>query len=123
MLFLAWPYPTVLLQRVMADGFVAATVAAGQFAVRFLRLPYALDPTDSQVFTSTHLPESQNFTLIVGQLCSGTAVTLGFFVVGAGLVLMSSGKAEQRMKWLLTGLGLSFVSNLLRVGVLLAGEI
>src|SRR5690606_26451765 len=35
MLFLVWPYPTVLLQRMMADGFVAATVAAGQFGVRF----------------------------------------------------------------------------------------
>ncbi len=119
MLVLAWPYPSVMVQRAISDGFVDATVAVGAFAVRFLRLPYAQDPADSQIFTSTHLPEGENFTLIVADVCSGTAVTLGFFVVGTGLALMSRGKAAQRTKWLLTGLGLAFASNVVRVVVLL----
>lgn len=119
MLVLAWPYPIVLLQNLVTDGFVAVTAAVGAAAVRFLRLPYEIDPNDAQIFTTTHLPEGDNFTLIVGRLCSGTASTLGFVIIGAALVLMSHGNASDRLRWLVTGVLLAFVANLVRVVVLL----
>ena len=119
LLVLVWPYPAVWLQRLLTDVFVSATAWTGQFVVAFARLPYATDRADPQVFTTTHLPEEENFTLVVGQLCSGTSVTIGFLVVGAGLVLMTQGSASRRWWWLLAGAVLAFGTNLVRVAVLL----
>lgn len=119
MLVFVWPYPAVSVQRQVSDTFLSTTITVAEFAVRFLRLPYDRDPADAQIFTSTHLPEGQNFTFIVADVCSGTAVTIGFLVVGAGIAFMSRGRAAARTKWLLTGLVLAFVSNLVRVVVLL----
>jgi exosortase len=120
MLVLAWPYPLVLLQNLVNDAFVGVTSAVGGMAVRFLRLPYDIDPTDAQIFTTTHLPDGENFTLIVGKVCSGTASTIGFIVIGAALVLMTRGKASDRVRWLLVGVAFAFLANLVRVSVLLA---
>ena len=51
MLVLAWPYPLVLLQNLVNDAFVGVTSAVGGMAVRFLRLPYDIDPTDEHETT------------------------------------------------------------------------
>jgi exosortase/archaeosortase family protein len=117
-LIFAWPYPAVRLQSLLADLFVPITAWTGQFVVEFARLPYA-PSSDSQVFTSTHLPEADNFTLVVGQLCSGTSTTIGFLIIGGGLMLLSRGNAASRMRWLIAGTVLAFLMNLVRVSALL----
>lgn len=119
-MFFVWPYPLVQMQGLLSGVFVWITARVGGLAVDFARLPYEIAPEDYQVFTTTHLPEGENFTLIVGQLCSGTAATLGFFVVGWVLAFMSHGTPWHRLRWVLVGLVLAFLSNLLRVVVLLA---
>ncbi|MEX1022780.1 MAG: archaeosortase/exosortase family protein [Dehalococcoidia bacterium] len=119
MLVFAWPYPVMRVQALLTDPFVDVTAATGRAMVDFLRLPYEMNPLSPAAFTSTHLAEGENFTLIVGQLCSGTAATLGFLTVGLALALMSRGAPERRLLWLAAGLGLAFLSNLLRVVVLL----
>ena len=119
LLVFAWPYPAVWLQGRLTSIFVDITAWTAQQVVGFLRLPYNTDPGSPQWFESNHLPADDNFTLIVGQLCSGTSVTMGFLVVGAGLVLMSRGRPSRRVWWLLSGLALAFFSNLVRVSILL----
>lgn len=120
MLFLTWPYFLVRGQDLLGGPFVWITARVGGLAVDFARLPYTTDPADYQVFTTTNLPEGENFTLIVAQLCSGTAATLGFFIVGWALAWMSRGTAWRRTRWVLLGVTLAFVSNLVRVVVMLA---
>ncbi len=118
MLAFAWPYPAVQLQGMLSDVFVPITAQAGRFVAEFAHLSYS-PSDDPQVFTSTHLPEGENFTLVVGQLCSGTSTTIGFLIVGGALMLMTRGTAGARVRWLLTGVALAFVSNLVRVSALL----
>lgn len=117
-LFFAWPWPAVWLQNTLSDVFVPITAWTGQLVADFARLPYA-PSDDPQVFTTTHLPEADNFTLVVGQLCSGTSATIGFLIVGGGLMLLSRGKAASRTRWLLAGVAFAFFTNLVRVSALL----
>lgn len=118
MLVLAWPWPAVWLQRLLTPAFTDATAWVGRVAVDFLRLPYA--PAEgTRVFWTTHLPEGDNFVLIIGQLCSGTAATIGFLIVGLMLGFLSRGTALSRLRWVVVGLLLAFASNLVRVVVLL----
>lgn len=118
LLFFAWPYPAVWLPRELSEVFVPVTAATGRFIVDFARLPYA-PSDDPQVFTTTHLPEADNFTLVVGQLCSGTSATIGFLIVGGVLVLLTRGPASGRVRWLLVGALIAFGANLVRVSALL----
>jgi len=118
MLFFAWPYPAVWLQRELADPLTSVTAWTAHWVTEFARLPYNVGESTT-VYTSTHLPEDENFTLVIGQLCSGTSVTIGFLIVGAGLALMSQGTAGARLRWLLVGTVLAFLTNLIRVSVLL----
>lgn len=125
MLIFTWPYPAVWVQRVLTPLFVDVTAAVARYSVGFFRLPYDVDASEPQVFVSTHLPEADNFVLVVGQLCSGTSATIGFLIVGATLAFLSRGSAGSRVRWLAAGLVLAFVSNLIRVIVLLtvAGQV
>jgi len=118
MLFISWPYPAVWLQRETAGPLTSITAWTARWVSDFARLSY--DTAEgSAAFTSTHLPEGENFTLVIGQLCSGTSATIGFLIVGAGLALMSRGAPRARVRWLLVGTVLAFVTNLVRVSVLL----
>ncbi|MCA9846467.1 MAG: exosortase/archaeosortase family protein [Dehalococcoidia bacterium] len=118
MLFFAWPYPAVWVQRILTDSLTEVTTWAGRVTTDFARLPYEVGESGA-AFTSTHLPDDQNFTLVVGQLCSGTSVVIGFLIVGGGLVLAARGTGWARMRWLLVGTLLAVVSNMIRVSVLL----
>jgi exosortase/archaeosortase family protein len=118
MLVLVWPYPAVWLQRQLSDLLTTITVWVADAVADLARLPFA--PREgSRAFTTTHLPEGENFTLVIGQLCSGTSVTIGFLIVGTALALMSRGSVEARLRWLVAGTLLAFATNLVRVSALL----
>lgn len=118
-LFLGWPYAVVWVQNQIGAAFVAATSWVADRMVGFLRLPYVYQAGSGDVLTSTHLPAGQNFTLVIGQLCAGTAAVMGFALLGAGLVLLLRGPWGRRLRWYLLGVALAFVLNLLRVTILL----
>ncbi|MGE3960186.1 MAG: exosortase/archaeosortase family protein [Dehalococcoidia bacterium] len=118
MLFFAWPYPAVWVQRILTEPLTAVTTWSGRLTTDFLRLPYEVGESGA-AFSSTHLPEDENFTLVVGQLCSGTSVVIGFLIVGGGLVLAARGSGWARARWLLVGTALAVVTNMIRVSVLL----
>lgn len=119
-LFFVWPYPAVWVQRLATGPMVEGAAWVGALTVDFLRLPYLLDPDYRTVFTTTHLPDGENFVLVIGQLCSGTAATLGFLQVGGAMMLMTRGSGWRRLGWLGLGFVLAYLSNLVRVSVLLA---
>ena len=118
MLFFAWPYPAVWLQRILAEPLTAATAWVGRGVTDFARLPYEVGES-GVVYTSTHLAEDENFTLVIGQLCSGTSVVIAFLIVGGALALMARGTPGARLRWLAAGVALAFITNLVRVSVLL----
>ncbi len=118
-LFLGWPYVVVWAQSRIAAPFLAVTSWFADRMVGFLALPYAFDPASPDVLTTTHLAAGQNFTLVIGQLCAGTAAVMGFALVGAALLLLMRGPWGRRLRWYALGLVLAFASNLLRVTVLL----
>src|SRR5205814_3199065 len=112
-------YPIVHLQQRLGDPFVGATSWVAGRAVDFLRLPYTVAADNPSAFTSTHLPAEQNYTLVIGQLCSGTSVLIGFALLGTGLARLMRGPMSRRLRWLALGLVLAFISNLVRVAALL----
>ncbi|MFA7297511.1 MAG: archaeosortase/exosortase family protein, partial [Dehalococcoidia bacterium] len=85
LLFLAWPYPAVALQELVSGPMTAATVLVARGATSFLQLPYT---EDGGAFTSRHLAEGDNFSIALTSVCSGSAVTMGFLLVGAVLVML-----------------------------------
>lgn len=119
LLFLVWPYPVVRLQQELGDPFVRGTVWAAERAIAFLRLPYSASAEVEGGFTSTHLPPEQAFEVIIGQVCSGTAAFIGFLLAGVAVCLLCNGSWGARARWLGLGLLLAYVSNLLRVVVLM----
>jgi exosortase/archaeosortase family protein len=114
-----WPWPAVRLQGLLDDPFVGATAWLAGRVSSFLHLPYAVSAADPDVFASTHLPGSENFVLVIGQVCSGTATLMGFALLGLGVALLTRGPAGSRLRWFAVGLGLAFLTNVVRVVVLL----
>jgi exosortase/archaeosortase family protein len=117
LVFLVWPYPAVRLQQLLSDPMTRTTVWVAHRAVDFASLPYEID---GGVFTSTHLPEGETFAIELGQVCSGSALTIGFLLVGTVVCCLMRGPLMSRLRWLLLGTVLAYALNLVRVGVLLA---
>ena len=120
LLFLSWPWVVVRVQQELGGVFLEVTTAVAAGAVAFLRLPYEADPQFAQAFVSTHLPQGENFEVVLGQVCSGTSTFIGFGLIGIGLLYLLRGPWGQRLRWLAWGLLLAFAANLLRVVALLA---
>ncbi len=115
-LLLIWPYPLIFLQQVIAPSLSIISAAFGAVVVRSLMLPIAIAANDPTRFVSTG-PE--RFTIIISDACSGINAMIGFFVVGVPLVLTWHGRRSNKIGWLATGVFAAFISNLLRVGILL----
>ncbi len=120
LLFLAWPWVVVRVQQELGAAFLNVTTAVASAVVTFLRLPYEADPQFAQAFVSTHLPQGENFEVVLGQVCSGTSTFIGFGLIGIALLYLQRGPWGQRLRWLALGLLLAFAANLLRVVALLA---
>ncbi len=115
-LFLVWPYPMVRLQVNATQPLVDATTWLAARLSRFLALPYDVSGT---AFTRNNLPEEEQITLIVGQLCSGTSLMGGVLLGGTAMMLLSRGRVMSRIKWVALGVALAFLANAVRVVALL----
>lgn len=115
-LFLVWPYPMVRLQVSATQPLVDATTWLATRLSAFLALPYEVAGT---AFTRTGLPEEEQVTLIIGQLCSGTSTMGGLLLGGTGIMLLSRGRVMSRIRWIALGVALAFVANGIRVVALL----
>ncbi len=115
-LFLVWPYPMVRLQVNATQPLVDATTwLAGRLSA-FLALPYEVAGT---AFTRSDLPEEEQVTLVVGQLCSGTSTMGGLLLGGTAIMLLSRGRVMSRVRWVALAVALGFLANGFRVVALL----
>jgi len=117
LLFFVWPYPIVQLQQELVDPFVSATVWFAERGVDFLALPYE---AGAGSFVSTHLPADENYELVIGSVCSGTSIFIGFLLFGLVVQTLTQGTFRARSSWLGLGLLLAVLFNFIRVLVLLA---
>ncbi len=115
-LFLVWPYPMVRLQVNATQPLVDATTWLAARLSNFLALPYQVEGT---AFTRTNLPAEEQVTLVIGQLCSGTSLMGGVLLGGTAMMLLSRGRVMSRVKWVIFGVTLAFMANMVRVVVLL----
>lgn len=117
-LFLLWPYPLIEFQARFGGFFTDLSSVTARSFVRTFDLPFALDPNDIRALTYTG--GGQNAALYIDQVCSGLTAFLGFLVAGIPIVLLLRGSLTMRAVWLVTGASLALLSNLMRVGLLLA---
>ena len=115
-LFLTWPYPLVRLQVNATQPLVDGTTWLAARLASFLALPYEVAGT---AFTRTNLPDGEQVTLVVGQLCSGTSTMGGLLLGGTAIMLLSRGRVMARIRWVALGVALAFVANAIRVVALL----
>lgn len=116
LLFLCWPYPVVRFQELLVGPMTTVTVLAGRAATAAFELPYKVEGGS---FTSTHLRPDDNFSITLSSLCSGSALTMGFLLVGLFLICLMRGRLTQRLRWLALGAVLAYLANLIRVAALL----
>jgi len=115
-LFLTWPYPLVRLQMLATQPLVDATTWFAARLSAFLALPYDVAGT---AFTRSGLPEGEQTTLVIGQLCSGTSTIGGVLLGGTAIMLLSRGRVMSKLRWTAFGVALGFVANGVRVVALL----
>ncbi|MSQ29708.1 MAG: exosortase/archaeosortase family protein [Dehalococcoidia bacterium] len=115
-LFLTWPYPLVRLQVNTTQPLVDGTTWLAARLASFLALPYEVAGT---AFTRTNLPDGEQVTLVVSQLCSGTSTMGGLLLGGTAIMLLSRGRVMARIRWVALGVALTFVANAIRVVALL----
>jgi exosortase len=115
-LVLVWPYLLLWLHQMLAPVLTAITTLFAAVVVRLLSLPFTVSPDDSARFLST---SARQFSIVIADSCSGTNALLGFIVVGLPLLLTWSGRPLDKLGWLLLGSMVAFISNLVRVGLLM----
>lgn len=115
-LFLVWPYPMVRVQVSATQPLVDATTWLAARLSSFLALPYEVAGT---AFTRSNLPDEEQITLVVGQLCSGTSTMGGLLLGGTAIMLLSRGRPASRIRWVALAVALGFMANGLRVVALL----
>lgn len=119
LLVLAWPLPySVALVHVLGP-FSDLTVRATSLAldVTGFATPVAGQPGSFRV---TH---QSPFLLDVAAACSGISGTVGFLLVGTAFGAVTTGPRRTKVLWVLTGLAVMWVLNLVRILVIFgAGE-
>ncbi len=115
-LTLTWPLPHAVLLEHAARWLTALTAGA-------LRLLIAVVPLARVVAGGPDLrlfvPHGAGFTVCVASACSGVGSLLGFGLVGLATLYLIEGPMRRRFVWLAVGLLAMWVTNLLRVLVIL----
>jgi exosortase len=111
-LFLAWPLPYAPL---VGDGMQLFTdLTAGALTLISHVVPFAVATGgDEAVFFVRH--KGYAFPLSVGAACAGVNSLVGFILIGGALSYVVSGRLLRRILWLLTGLVVVWLLNVLRI--------
>lgn len=115
-LLFIWPVPLLWLNQFLAPALAFITSLFGVFVVKLLGLPIDVSLAAPTLFVSRG-PEE--FTIVITNSCSGMSALLGFLLTGLPLALVWSGSAASKVTWLVVGAAAAFLSNLLRVGIIL----
>ncbi|HEY6470528.1 MAG TPA: exosortase/archaeosortase family protein [Candidatus Dormibacteraeota bacterium] len=121
-LFLAWPYPYVVILDHALTWFTDTTAAAVKAVLQLI--PVASVAPDGDFLVSHATGLSQSFTVSVSSACSGINSGLGFLIVGAAAAVLMRGRLAMKLLWLVSGTAFLFVVNVGRILlVLAAGEV
>ncbi|HJP88767.1 MAG TPA: exosortase/archaeosortase family protein [Candidatus Limnocylindrales bacterium] len=111
-LLLAWPLPYAPLvgegMQAFAD-ITASIVAAINQVVPLARVA----PDDPTIFYVGQAPHA--FAVSIGSACSGVNSLVGFIIVGGALAYAVRGSAVRRVAWLVAGLVIVWLLNILRI--------
>jgi len=117
-LFLAWPYPYVVLLDHELTWFTNTTAAAVKEVLQLI--PVASVAPDGDFLVAHASGVSQSFTVSVSSACSGINSGLGFLIVGAAAAILMRGRLVMKLLWLVSGTAFLFVVNVGRILLVLA---
>lgn len=121
-LLLAWPVPYLPL---IGDGMrasVDATVALLAVVNGWLPFASPIQSGADGLFRVNYA--GGDFALAVGSACSGVNSLVGFVLIGSALVTVVTGSVRRRLAWLVVGLVLIWLLNVLRIeGIFVAGSL
>ena len=110
-LFLAWPVPYLPL---VGDGLQAFTDLSIAAATAIAPLnPAAVPGADPGMFIVQHA--ERPFAVLVGAACAGVNSMVGFLIIGLALSYVVHGSTWRKIVWLVDGLVLVWLFNLLRI--------
>jgi exosortase len=112
-LLLAWPDPYVSL---LASAIGTSTDVALFFVDASLRVLPVAQPLGQGSFLVSHA--GTQFSLAVGSACSGINSMVGFMILGAALNTLFRGRLWRRLAWLMAGLLLVGLLNVLRIDLI-----
>jgi exosortase/archaeosortase family protein len=75
-------------------------------------------PGDGSVFAITH--GSSQFVVSISSACSGANGLVGFILIGIAFILLVHGRLLPKMAWLVGGMALTWMLNLVRIMLILA---
>jgi exosortase/archaeosortase family protein len=120
-LFLAWPYPYQKYLLGLLNAFTDVTLLAMQKIAVLTHLAKPADSLDNTLFVVSH--HGTTFALSVVSACSGVNGVVGFLLVGSAFAAIVRGPIVRKALWLLGGIALLWVINLLRISfIFFAGK-
>jgi exosortase/archaeosortase family protein len=112
-LFLAWPYPYVLLVDHELNWFTDTTAAAVKAMLHLI--PVASVQLNGDFLISHVTGPSNTFSVSVTSACSGVNSGVGFLIVGGAAAILMRGRRSLKLLWLAVGGALMFAVNVGRI--------
>lgn len=119
-LLVAWPIPwNATLERTDQPLLDLTTSAVrGVTGVVPVAQPYGREGGSGDAMFEV-LTSSGSFVVTVASACAGASSTLGFLLLGSAWALVTRGPRRNKALWLLTGLAIAWLGNVLRILLLL----
>ena len=112
-LVLMWPALYLNVMPGVMQSFTDATNSALATVVQHFPLGVTLGASPGILMV--HQASGPAITVSVGTACSGADSVLGFLLIGGALLTAVRGGAMRKISWMVVGLALTFVVNVLRL--------
>lgn len=112
-LLLAWPLPYLTIDNRILPALTDITVSVTRVLLPLLPGAIAADPVDATLVYVTY--HGQTTSLVLAQECVGINGALGLVTIALPFALLAGGTNLARGKWLLMGLVLSWLANVMRI--------
>jgi exosortase len=112
-LLLTWPLPYLVLYRHVMPSLTDATALAVRVLVSLFPWPIHADPSGSSDLLITF--HHQTTQLVIAQACAGINGAVGLAVIALPVGVLSRGSAKALGAWLILGVLLSWLSNVVRI--------
>lgn len=116
-LFLAWPVPYLAVMTDAMNASVEATVVALAAISRVLPLATPVGGSEGLFAIGSG---DDSITVAIASACSGVNSVVGFGLAATGLSAVLHGRLGSRIAWLVVGLAVTWVLNVLRIETIFA---